>query len=218
MLRYPRTSDHHNRDFAISLFKSCYRKAVGEASLLAPEALVLFRKWKNDRTAEKAFIKLSADYEGVLDIREDAAKRDFRQLIDIDYFEEIDRAIMRALVREVSAKTVAPVDVLAYVRKRRQSHWYRTFEHVYQAIGYAAEFQQAMAQTALDVASLAEGVERYAKSWFRIDQLYRKFILHMQKSGQTTLMGDLFEQVENHYVNSYLMEAQLSERLPELAS
>ncbi len=191
-------------DFAITLFKSCYRKAVGDASLLAPEALVFFRKWKNDRTAEKAFIKLSADYEDVLDIRDDAANRDFRQLIDIDYFEEIDRAIIRALVREVAARTAAPADVAAWIRRRRQSHWYGEFEHVYEAIGYAAEFQQAMAQAALDVASLAEGVARYAKSWFRIDQLYRKFILHMQKSVQATLMGDLFEQVENHYVNSYL--------------
>ena len=39
----------------------------------------------------------------------------------------------------------------------------------------------------------------------RIDQLYRKFIWHMQKSGQATLMRELFEQVENHYVNSYLL-------------
>ena len=53
--------------------------------------------------------------------------------------------------------------------------------------------------------SLVEGIQSYAKSWFRIDQLYRKFIWHMQRSGQATLMGELFEQVENHYVNSYLM-------------
>ena len=48
-------------------------------------------------------------------------------------------------------------------------------------------------------------VRRYAKRWFRIDQLYRKFIWRMQKSGQATLMRELFERVENHYVNSYLL-------------
>lgn len=192
-------------DFAITLFKSCYRKAVGEAPLLGPEALVFFRQWKNDRTAEKAFIKLSADYEGVLDIRDDAAKRDFRQLIEVDYFEEIDRAVIRALVRDVAARTVAPADVKEWVRKRRKSHWYSVYEHVYEAIGWAAEFQQVMAQAAFDMASLAEGVERYARSWFRIDQAYRKFILHTQKSGQTTPLAELSTQVENHYVNSYLL-------------
>ena len=62
-----------------------------------------------------------------------------------------------------------------------------------------------MAQVTLGTTSLAEGVECYAKSWFRIDQLYRKFIWRMQKSGQATLMRELFEQVENHYVNSYLL-------------
>jgi uncharacterized protein (TIGR02687 family) len=192
-------------DFAITLFKSCYRQAVGEAPLLAPEALVFFRQWKNDRTAAKAFMKLSADYETVLDICDDAAKRDVRRLIEIDYFEEIDRAVIRALVREVAARTVAPADVKEWVRKRRQSHWYDAFEHVYEAIGCAAEFQQAVAQVAFDMASLAEGIERYAKSWFRIDQAYRKFILHAQQAGQASLTGDLSTQVENHYVNSYLL-------------
>jgi uncharacterized protein (TIGR02687 family) len=48
-------------------------------------------------------------------------------------------------------------------------------------------------------------VRLYASSWFEIDQLYRKFIFHMRRSGQATLMQPLFEQVENHYVNSFLL-------------
>ena len=89
-------------DFAITLFKSCYRVAVGEEAILAPDALVLFRRWKNNRNASDAFAKLSAEYAEVLGIAPDLAKRDFRSLIEIDYFEEVDRAIIRALVREVS--------------------------------------------------------------------------------------------------------------------
>lgn len=192
-------------DFAIMLFKSCYQSAVGSAPTLTADALVFFRRWKNNRNAGEAFAKLSADNGEALGIAEDLAQRDFRSLIEIDYFEEVDRAIIRALVREVSAQTVAQADVLSWVRQRRQSHWYGTYRDLYEAIGFAAEFQQAMAQIALGMTSLAEGVQRYAKSWFRIDQLYRKFVWHMQKSGQATLMRELWEQVENHYVNSYLL-------------
>lgn len=192
-------------DFAITLFKSCYQGAVGGEPTLTSDALVFFRRWKNNRNAGEVFAKLAADYAEALGIADDLAKRDFRTLIEIDYFEEVDRAIIRALVHEVSAQTVAQADVLSWVRQRRQSHWYGAYRDLYEAIGFAAEFQQAMAQVALGMTSLAEGVQRYAKSWFRIDQLYRKFIWHMQKSGQATLMRELSEQVENHYVNSYLL-------------
>lgn len=192
-------------DFAITLFKSCYQSAVGGDPILTSDALVFFRRWKNNRNAGEVFAKLAADYAEALGIAEDLAKRDFRTLIEIDYFEEVDRAIIRALVHEISAQTVAQADVLSWVRQRRQSHWYGAYRDLYEAIGFAAEFQQAMAQVALGMTSLAEGVQRYAKSWFRIDQLYRKFIWHTQKSGQATLMRELSEQVENHYVNSYLL-------------
>lgn len=192
-------------DFAITLFKSCYQNAVGGEAILAPEALVLFRRWKNNRNAEEAFAALSAEYAEALGVAQDLAKRDFRTLVEIDYFEEVDRAIIRALVREVGSQTVAQGDVLNWIRQRRQSHWYESYRDLYEAIGFAAEFQHAMAQVTLGMTNLAEGVERYAKSWFRIDQLYRKFIWRMQKSGQATLMRELFEQVENHYVNSYLV-------------
>lgn len=192
-------------DFAITLFKSCYQSAVRAAPILTSDALVFFRRWKNNRNAGEAFSKLSADYAEALGVGKDLAKRDFRALIEVDYFEEVDRAIIRALVHEVSAQTAAQGDVLNWIRQRRQSHWYGSYRDLYEAIGFAAEFQQAMAQVSLGMTSLAEGVQRYVKSWYRIDQLYRKFVWHMQKSGQATLMRELSEQVENHYVNSYLL-------------
>ncbi|MCA1398427.1 MULTISPECIES: BREX-1 system phosphatase PglZ type A [unclassified Bradyrhizobium] len=192
-------------DFAITLFKSCYQSAVGGETILTSEAMVFFRRWKNNRNAEDAFAKLSADYAEVLGIAQDLARRDFRTLIEVDYFEEVDRAIIRALVHEVSNQTAAQADVANWIRQRRQSHWYSAYRDLYEAIGFAAEFQQSMAQVTVGMTSLAEGVERYAISWFRIDQLYRKFIWRMQKSGQATLMRELFEQVENHYVNNYLL-------------
>ncbi|MET4016638.1 BREX-1 system phosphatase PglZ type A [Bradyrhizobium sp. S3.2.12] len=192
-------------DFAITLFKSCYQSAVGGEAILTPEALGFFRRWKNNRNAEDAFAKLSAEYAEALGVAQDLAKRDFRTLIEVDYFEEVDRAIIRALVHEVGGQTLAQADVLSWLRQRRQSHWYDSYRDLYEAIGFAAEFQQAMAQVTLGMTSVTEGVERYTKSWFRVDQLYRKFIWRMQRSGQATLMRELFEQVENHYVNSYLV-------------
>lgn len=192
-------------DFAITLFQSCYCRALGEDGKLNTEALLVFRRWKNNRLGAEAFETLSRKYQDILRIPEDLQDREIKALRLIDHFEEIDRQIIRALVAEMSNQTVTAAEVLKTVRERRQSHWYTIYADVYEAIGYATEFQQALSEATLGMTSPAEGVKRYVTSWYRIDQLYRKFVYHMQKSGQASLLGALFESVENRYTTSFLL-------------
>tara|TARA_R100001039_G_C1851838_1_gene112504 strand:+ start:1947 stop:4442 length:2496 start_codon:yes stop_codon:yes gene_type:complete len=192
-------------DFAITLFQSCYCRALDEDGKLNAEALLVFRRWKNNRHGAEAFETLSRKYQEILQIPEDLQGREIKPLRAIDHFEEIDRQIIRKLVAEMSSQTVSSGEVLKTVRERRQSHWYPIYRDVYEAIGYATEFQQAMAEATLSMTSPAEGVKRYVSSWFKIDQLYRKFIYHMQKSGQASLLGSLFESVENRYTTNFLL-------------
>ncbi|WP_417260653.1 BREX-1 system phosphatase PglZ type A [Celeribacter sp.] len=192
-------------DFAITLFQSCYFRALGEDGKLNSEALLVYRRWKNNRLHADAFETLSRKYQDILRIPEDLGDREIKVLRPIDHFEEVDRQIIRTLVAEMSSQTVTAAEVLKTVRERRQSHWYPIYADVYEAIGYATEFQQALAEATLGMTSPAEGVKRYVTSWFRIDQLYRKFIYHMQKSGQASLLGALFESVENRYTTSFLL-------------
>lgn len=192
-------------DFAIALFQSAYARVLGEDGALNAEALLVFRRWKNNRHWAEAFEILSARYQDLLKIPADLQKRDFRTLVGVDHFEEIDRQIIREIVRAMSAQSVSAPEVLNWVRERRQSHWYPTYADIYQAIGYATEFQQALAEANLGMSSPAEGVQRYVTSWYRLDQLYRKFIYHMQKSGQASLLADLYASVENRYTNSFVL-------------
>lgn len=192
-------------DFAITLFRSCYRAALGEAASLAPDALLFFRRWKNSRAAEIAFEKLSADAADALAIVDDLAGRDVRTLIDLDHFERIDHVVIPALVAGLAAQTLPQDQVQDMVRRRLEGHWQANYHDVYQAISHAAGFQQAIAALKIDMTSLGDGITRYADDWFRVDRLYRKFILHMQASGQVTTLAPLYVQIENHYANSYLM-------------
>jgi uncharacterized protein (TIGR02687 family) len=192
-------------DFAIALFQSAYARALGEDGKLNAEALLVFRRWKNNRHWAEAFETLSARYQDLLKISDDLEKRDFRDVVSVDHFEEIDRQIIREIVRAMSTQSVSASDVLKWVRERRQSHWYPTYADIYQALGFAIEFQQALAEANLGMTSPAEGVQRYVSSWHRLDQLYRKFIYHMQKSGQASLLADLYASVENRYTNSFVM-------------
>ena len=193
-------------DFAISLFQSDYHRALGDTGKLNAEALLTFRRWKNSRHNGSAFEELSERYQGILGIPEDLNERDARTVVSIDHFEEIDRHVIRSLVTAMSEQTVSSADVLKWVRERRQSHWYPRYEHIYQAIACATEFQQALSSANLSMTSAADGLKRYVGSWYKLDQLYRKFIFHMQSSGQASLLSSLYDSVENRYSNSFVLK------------
>ena len=194
------------RDFAIELFKSCFAMGTGDQAKLTADALVFLKRWKDSRQFEGGFEILSGECAEVLGIEQDLAKRDFRELIELDYFRLIDQKIISDLVRAVAARTASSGDLAIWVRQRRQGHWYREYRHLYEAIDYAAQFTHALGEARLSMDSLAEGVQRYSRFWYQLDQLYRKFTYHVRMSGQASLMGNLTEQIENLYSNNYLLK------------
>ncbi len=205
--RYGYKSDEPGiRDFAIELFKSCYAMGTDGQVKLTGDALVFLKRWKDSRQFEGGFEILSGECAEVLGIEQDLAKRDFRELIDLDYFRLIDQKIISDLVRAVAVRTVSSGDVSLWVRQRRQGHWYVECRSLYEAIDYAAQFTHALSEAKLAMDSLAEGVQRYSSFWYKLDQLYRKFTYHVRMSGQASLMGALTEQIENLYSNNYLLK------------
>lgn len=193
------------QDFAIALFHSAWTRAMGDPARLTAHAALMFKRWTNARRSGEAFEVLSAEYQDVLNIADDLTTRDFRALMPHDHFEAIDRQIIVSIVDAMAKQTVPAGDVLKWVRARKQSHWYERYADIYQAIGFATEFQQALAEATLTMTSVSDGVKRYAASWFRIDQLYRNFIYHMQKSGQAGLLAALYEAVENRYTTNFVL-------------
>ena len=200
------SDDPSIRDFAIELFKSCYAMGTDGQVKLTGDALVFLKRWKDSRQFESCFETLSAECADVLNIEQDLAKRDLPELIELDYFRLIDLKIISDLVRGVASRTLSSGDVALWIRQRRQGHWYREFRHLYEAIDFAAQFLQVLGEVNLEVNSLASGVERYCRAWYRLDQLYRKFTVHVRISGQASLMETLTEQIENLYSNNYLLK------------
>lgn len=194
------------RDFAIELFKSCYAMGTNGQVKLTGDAMVFLKRWKDSRQFEGGFETLSGECAEVLGIEQDLTKRDFRELIDLDYFRLIDQKIISELVRVVSTRTARSGDVAIWVRQRRQGHWYHEYRHLYEAVDYAAQFTHALGEAKLAMDSLAEGVRHYSRFWYQLDQLYRKFTYHVRMSGQASLMGSLTDQIENLYSNNYLLK------------
>ncbi|MFJ1258085.1 BREX-1 system phosphatase PglZ type A [Cupriavidus sp. CuC1] len=200
------------QDFVIALFKNCFQMGIDPAhkASLSAEALVFLRRWKDSRLHQKSFEALSGQCAELLQVDDKLQALDWRHLLELDYFDLIDRKILSELVRAVVSRTVTAQEVEQWVRQRRQSHWFERFKDVYLALEHAAQFIQLLEMTSLDMESLADGAQKYAKVWFRLDQRYRKFVHHLRESGQTSLLGGLGAQVENLYGNNYL--ARLNHR------
>ncbi|MBD1853923.1 BREX-1 system phosphatase PglZ type A [Cyanobacteria bacterium FACHB-502] len=194
------------QDFSIELFKSCYAMGTDGQVQLTSDAIVFLKRWKDSRQFEESFETLSEECAEILGIEHDLGKRDFRELLELDYFRLIDQKIVSDLVRAVASRTVSSGDVTLWVRQRRQGHWYREFQHLYEAVDYASQFIHALDEANLTMDSLTDGIERYTRSWFRIDQLYRKFVYHVRGSGQASLMATLSDQIEKLYSNNYLLK------------
>ena len=193
-------------DFAIELFKSCYAMGTDDKAQLNGDALVFFKRWKDSRQYGEAFETLSDKYVEVLDIKCNLSKRDFLELIEIDYFQLIDRKIISDLVQAVVSRTVSSDDVDTWVRKRREGHWYQEYCHLYEAISYAAQFVHALKNADFSMNTMVDAVKLYSSSWCKLDQLYRKYIYNVSMSGQASLMDKLTDQVENLYSNNYLLK------------
>lgn len=194
-------------DFVIELFKASFLMGTDpeHKARLSAESLVFLKRWKDSRSHEQSFELLSGQCADVLQIADRLHGLDYRKLMELDYFELIDRKILSELVHAVVARTVTAQEVEQWVRQRRQSHWFRHFEDVYLAVDHAAQFLQLLDMAQLEMTSLSDGVRKYAQSWYRLDQLYRKFVYHARESGQASLLEELNTQVENQYTNNFLV-------------
>ena len=194
------------QDFSYVLFKDCYAMAVGGSFVLNNEALIFLKRWMDSVKFRSSFEKISCDAADVLNIEADLLKRDASDLIEIDYFELIDKKIVYELVSAVVNRTININQLQKWLMIRRQSYWYDRYQSLYEAIEQASMLFQMISESNINISSPSEGISLYTEAWYKIDQCYRKFIYNVQSSSQATLMSSLTEQVENHYVNNYLLQ------------
>ena len=194
------------QDFVIELFKTCFLTEVDAEfkPQLSSEVKVFIKRWKDSRSHAEAFESLSSQCADILQVEDKLQTLDYRKLAAVDEFEAVDRKVLSELVREVVARTVSAQDVEQCVRLRRQGHWFERYKDVYLALEHGAQFIQQLELVQLEMDSLADGVHKYAKTWFQLDQRYRKFIHHARESGQASLLLGLNHLVENLYTNNYL--------------
>lgn len=204
-------------DFVFELFKYSYCAELpsglqgasqdsdaAKLQNMTNNALVFFKRWKDSRTHQETFEWLSEQCSNSMKIEDDLQYRSLKDVLVLDYFRVIDKKVIHELVNGVAKRTLSQGEVALWCRQRRQGHWYKDFELLYDAVDVASQFFALLDTTQLDMSSASEAVQSYTRQWFKLDQLYRKYIYALKASSQHSLLSSLTEQIENLYINNYV--------------
>jgi uncharacterized protein (TIGR02687 family) len=191
------------RDFAVALFNSV--SSIGPAGDLQPHARVFLSIWKDSLKGRAAFERWSEYLAGALMVED--------QLLDSpesydpgedDSYELIERFVLTRLLQRFQ-EDASEAEMLEAIRTRSTSCWFEKHQHGYRALEQAISFRQLLQKADLQVTSFEEGLQRYTNSWWRLDQAYRRCIVHARTYQQPGLFKPLREWLESQYVNNVLL-------------
>lgn len=165
-----------------------------------------FASLRNDRRSQAAMATLAKRAAGDLDYKSKIEDASFRDLVNVDLFEEADQKIVSDLARAVAEQTVTPREVAEVVRARQSSVWADGYKQLYTAVASASELLGELASLNLGMQSFDDGLERYQRELFRIDQLYRHFVYAARTAEYPKPLEALRELVEKRYTNKYVYE------------
>jgi uncharacterized protein (TIGR02687 family) len=191
-------------EFPTSLQGTTHGSEAAKKQNINNNALVFFKRWKDSRTHKETFEWLSEQCASGLNIENDLQHRSLKEVLDLDYFRVIDLKVIHDLVNGVAQRTLSQGEVALWCRQRRQGHWYDEFELLYDAVDVASQFFALLDTVKFDMSNAAQAVQRYTSHWFKLDQLYRKYVYALKVSSQHSLLSSLTAQIENLYINNYV--------------
>lgn len=125
-------------------------------------------------------------------------------LVGNNLFEDVDRTIISGLARQVAERTITPREVADVVCARQSSIWIDEYRSLSEAILAASELLTAISTLDTSMTSFDDGLARYRRDWFTLDQLYRHFIRAVRTTEHGGPLELLRAQVESFYTNQFL--------------
>ena len=116
------------KDFVLQLLSASYKNDIG-VELKAEERFsndgyIFLKRWKDSRTHEESFEKISNEIADILSIENDIDTRTIDELKGCDVFLSIDKKILHSLTQNIFKRTISKDEVLSIVRQRGNTRWY----------------------------------------------------------------------------------------------
>lgn len=199
-----RSGDPSVADLAQALFTGVYAMNFDEETHITPDASVLLNRWSGMVTTRPLFITLSSRLAETLRIEADLEGRPIDGVVRLQLFRAADEAVLRNLIARIDGQEITFDETRRVIHSRRASLWYDEFRDLYEAILNAAELLHLLSGFAAPEMTLETGVTSYAETWSRVDQLYRKFILHRGRTVFKDHLEALAQRVEHQYTDLFV--------------
>lgn len=156
-----------------------FRQAANGFASEVPGALRNIRcgsaSLRNDRRSAAALAILARRASESLSYADSIEDAELIDLVGNDLFEDVEQKVISLLAQAVGERTMNAREVSETIRARQSSIWVDGYRELYTALGAASDLLSELSTARFAITSFDEGLDRYRKQWFRIDQLYRQF-------------------------------------------
>ena len=193
-------------DFVLWMFRQAIDAFVSDTPGGLRNIQLDFASLRNDRRSADALAILARRAAKSLDYARTIEDAELPELVGNDLFEDVERKIISTLAQAIVERTMSAREVSETIRARQSSIWVDRYRAVYAALAAASDLLSELATARFEIASFDDGLDRYRKHWFRIDQLYRQFHFAARTTEYAGPLEALRAKVEKHYANRYLYE------------
>lgn len=192
-------------DFLIAVFSKNYSLTAAQNNL-SKETAVLLSNWKDAKSFEDTFRKLSEKIQADLDIETKLNKGSIDDVLRDDLFEKTDQRIIGELVHSVIKDAVDYKRLDTVLKRRESKYWYDSYRYYYKAIEEAFLLLQFIRKHEhAKLADFHSGMKLYADTLYEADQRYRKFIENFRLTSQSNVLSALYNHIDKAYTNSWLL-------------
>ncbi|MFV0457427.1 MAG: BREX-1 system phosphatase PglZ type A [Actinomycetales bacterium] len=193
-------------DFVLWMF----RQATNGFASEVPDALrniqLDFASLREKRRSAAALAILARRASESLSYSDSIEDAELIDLVGNDLFEDVEQKVISLLAQAVGERTMNAREVTETIRARQSSVWVDGYRELYTALGAASDLLSELSTAQFAITSFDEGLDRYRKQWFRIDQFYRQFHFAARTTEYAGPLEALRVKVEKHYANRYLYE------------
>ena len=199
--------DKSIKDFLLVLVNDNLQRSIAKGNpQLNRDAYLFVNRWKENIKARQSFEDWSKKLEQELNVDGQLQQEDASNLLDADTYAVIDKKIIFTLKNHIQHETLSNIIIQEWINKRRTKFFFSQFSFIYDALSYGASLLDEIRKTNLSIKTPSEGFEKYAKSLYVIDRLYRKYIYTCELAEHQNILKDLTAIIEKAYENSYLLQ------------
>lgn len=174
----------------------------------AGDCYILIDHWMQNQVDAPRFVDYARQIEKEIKLKEIIQELPLEKYENVDIFPMIDQEIILHIANAL-LKDLEDFDkYLSIIENRRTKHYFEKYEHIYDTLFYTIkifefrkEFDHGLPQ------GIAEDIfHAYEKSYYRMDNYYRKFYLAYDMSEKYEFVNKLQEKVEYLYTHWFIGE------------